>query len=141
MPHDENEKGSNPNPILSAAFGLFEGIAPGALDDPENALRDLLPRLRFLVVARVEKPTIAQLEVLRAFDKASSLVQIRKAIQANELRFGPFPGELAERALMPELLRHGLSVSLREMTGEEKAKQLESVGKLPPYFSNPNERA
>jgi hypothetical protein len=113
-----------PNPILATALGMIESVAPGALDDPEKALRALVPQLRFLVVERVERPTIPQLEALRAFDAASSLVQIRKAIQASELKFGPFPGELAERAFLPELVRQGLSVSLRELTAEEKDQHL-----------------
>jgi hypothetical protein len=121
IPPDNNQK---PNPILATALGMIEGVAPGALDDPEKALRDLAPGLRFLVVERVEKPTMPQLEALRAFDKASSLVQIRKAVQAGQLQFGPFPGELAERTLMPELIRQGLSVSLRELTAAERAQHL-----------------
>jgi hypothetical protein len=119
-PHDKTP----PNPILATALGMIEGVAPGALDDPEKALRDLVPRLRFLVVERVEKPTIPQLEALRAFDSSSSLVQIRKALLAGELRFGPFPGDLAERAMMPQLVQLGLPVSLRELTEAEKTQHL-----------------
>lgn len=114
---------TSPNPILATALGMMEGIAPGALDDPEKALRDLVPRLRFLVVKRVENPTISQLEALRSFDSSSSLVQIRKALQVGELRFGPFPGDLAERGMIPQLTQLGLSVSLRELTEAEKAEQ------------------
>ena len=80
-----------PNPILATAMGMLEGVAPGALSDPEKALRDLLPRLRFLVVARVEKPTIPQLEAVRSFDSASSLVQIRKALRPVSFALGLFP--------------------------------------------------
>src|SRR5262245_43193656 len=124
MPRDKEPNDADSNPILFAALRLLENAAPHALSDPEGALRDLIPRLRFLVVAQVEKPTIAQLEAVRALDKGKSLVQVRKALQAGALSFGPFPGELAERALIPKLTRHGLSASLRELTPEEKAKQL-----------------
>jgi len=82
------DKEQNPHPILSTALGIIERIAPGALDDPAKALRDLVPGLRFLVVERIEKPTVPQLEALRVFDKASSLVQIRKAVQAGGLHYG-----------------------------------------------------
>ena len=140
MPADKDRNEPKPNPILAAALSVLMCVAPRALTDPEQALRDLVPRLRFLVVAKLEKPTIAQLEALRAFDKASSLVQIRKAIQAHDLCFGPFPGELAERGLMPELARHGLSASLRELTAEERATQLESVDNPPPYFRGSDEQ-
>ena len=116
-----------PNPILATALGMMECIAPGGLDDPEKALRDLVPRLRFLVVLPVEKPTIPQLEALRAFDGGSSLVQIRKALQAGELRFGPFPRDLAEQAMMPQLVQLGLPVSLRELTQAEKTQHLGCV--------------
>src|SRR5262245_50609012 len=60
MPDDKNRNETDSNPILSLAMRLFERIAPGRLSDPEGALRDLVPRLRFLVVAQVEKPTVAQ---------------------------------------------------------------------------------
>lgn len=116
-----------PNPILATAMGMMESIAPGGLVDPEKALRDLVPRLRFLVVQRVEKPTIPQLEALRDFDSSSSLVQIRKALQAGELRFGPFPVDLAERAMIPHLVQLGLPVSLRELTEAEKSQHLGCV--------------
>lgn len=122
-----NPPDQHPNPILAAALGMIESVAPGALDDPETALRALVPQLRFLVVGRVEKPTIPQLEALRSFDSGSSLVQIRKAVQAGELRFGPFPCDLAERALMPQLVELGLSVELRELTETEKAQHLGCV--------------
>src|SRR5688572_12105365 len=59
----------------------------------------LVPRLRFLVVARVEKPTLPQLEALRAYHRGSNLIQIQKALQAEDLQFGPFVGELAEHAM------------------------------------------
>jgi hypothetical protein len=116
-----------PNPILETAMRMMERIAPGGLDDPEKAWRDLVPRLRFLIVEQVEKPTIAQLEALRAFNSGSSLVQIRKALQAGELRFGPFPGDLAEQALIPQLVQLGLSVSLQELTQAEKTQHFGSV--------------
>jgi hypothetical protein len=122
-----NSPDKTPNPILATTLAMMEGIAPGGLDDPEKALRDLVPRLRFLVVERVEKPTIPQLEALRPFDSGSSLVQIRKALQAGELRFGPFPGDLAEQAMIPQLIRQGLSVSLRELTEAEKAQHFGCV--------------
>ena len=112
------------NPILAAALGMMESIAPGGLADPEKALRALVPRLRFLVVQRVEKPTIPQLQALRAFDDSSSLVQIRKALQVGELRLGPFPGDFAERAMIPHLVQLGLPVSLRELTEAEKSQHL-----------------
>jgi hypothetical protein len=116
-----------PNPILATAFGMMESIAPGGLDDPEKALRDLVPRLRYLIVKRVEKPTIPQLEALRAFESGSNLVQIRKSLQAGKLQFGPFPGDLAERALIPRLVQLGLPVSLRELTQSEKAQHLGGI--------------
>lgn len=116
-----------PNPILATALGMIEGVVPGALDDPEKALRDVVPRLRFLVVAPVEKPTLPQLQALGAFDDSSSLVELRKALQAGELRFGPFPGDLAERAMMPELVELGLPVSLRELTEAEKTQHFGGV--------------
>jgi hypothetical protein len=118
-PPDKNP----PNPILETALGILEGFAPGFLNDPEKAWRDLLPRLRFLVVAPVEKPTLPQLEAIRALDSASNLVQVRKALQAGNLQFGPYPGDMAERALLPRLAQLGLSVSLRELTEAEKAQQ------------------
>ena len=116
-----------PNPILATALGMIEGVASGALDDPEKALRDLVPRLRFLVVEGVENPTIPQLEALRAFESSSSLVEIRKALQAGKLRFGPFPGDWAERAIMPRLVQLGLPVLLRALTKAEKAEHLGGV--------------
>jgi len=122
-------------PILSAAFALFGKVAPGSLLEPERAWRELVPRLRFLVIARTEKPTITQLEAIRSLNKAVSLVQVRKAIQAGELRYGPFPGHLAERHMVPQLVKHGLSVSLRQLSHEEQAQQLQGLDDLPPYFS------
>ena len=110
----------NVNPMLSLAMGMLESVAPGALDDCEKASRDLAPKLRFLVLEKVEKPTIAQLEAIRFFDKNRNLVQIRKALQSGKLQFGPFPGDLAETMLMPKLARGGLSVSLRRLTVSEK---------------------
>ena len=99
-------------------------MAPGGLDDPEEALRELVPRLRFLVVEPVEKPTIPQLEALREFDSESSLIQLRKALQAGGLRFGPFTSDLAERALIPPLIEAGLAVSLQALTEAEQAQHL-----------------
>jgi hypothetical protein len=122
-----NSPDKTPNPILATALAMMESIAPGGLDDPKKALRDLVPRLRFLVVERVENPTSPQLEALHTFDSGSSLVQIRKALKAGELRFGPFPGDLAEQAMIPQLLQQGLSVSLRELTEAEKAQHLGCV--------------
>jgi hypothetical protein len=119
-----NSRDKTPNPLLATALGIIEGLAPGALSDPEKALRDLVPRLRFLVVERVERPTLPQLEALRVFDSASSLVQIRKRLQTGELCFGPLAGDLAEQAMIPRLVQQGLSVSLRELTEAEKAQHL-----------------
>jgi hypothetical protein len=116
-----------PNPILETALRMIESIAPGGFDDPEKALRELVPRLRFLIVERVEKPTMPQLEALRAFGSGSSLVQIRKSLQAGKLQFGPFPGDLAGRALIPRLVQLGLPVSLRELTQSEKAQHLGGI--------------
>lgn len=113
-----------PNPILALVLGMMKSIAPGGLGNPEKAWRDLIPRLRFLVVQRVEKPTVPQLRALYAFDRSASLVQIRKALQAGELRFGPFLGDLAERTMIPRLVEAGLSVSLRELTEAEKTQHL-----------------
>jgi hypothetical protein len=118
-----NTPDKTPNPILAATLGMMESVAPGAFDDPEAALRDLTSRLRYLVIERIEKPTIAQLEALRAFDAGSNLAQIRKAVQAGQLHLGPFLGELAETVMIPQLVQQGLSVSLRELTEAEKAQQ------------------
>ena len=121
-------------PILSAAFALFEKVAPGSLLESERAWRELVPQLRFLVIAKTERPTITQLEAIRSLNKEVSLVQVRKAIQAGELRYGPFPGHLAKRHMVPQLVKHGLSVSLRQLSHEEKAQQLQGRDDLPPYF-------
>jgi hypothetical protein len=124
MPDDEQQPS---NSLLATALGMIEGVAPGALDDPEAALRDLVPQLRFLAVARIDKPSIQQVRALQAFDAASSLVQLRKAIQERELEFGPFPEPAAEQVLVPELREQGLSVSLRELTAAEKAPYLDCL--------------
>ena len=113
-----------PNPILETALGMIEAVAPGALTDPEKALHDLVPRLRFLVVGRVEKPTAPQLQMLRTYDSDSSVARIRKAVQTGEYKLGPFPGDLAEKMVVPQFVSLGLPVSLRELTEAEKAEQL-----------------
>src|SRR5262249_17739297 len=136
MSATDDEDKAKPNSLLSVAFALFAKVAPRGQFEPERAWRELVPQLRYLLVDRIEQPTIAQLEVIRSLNNDKSLVQIRKAIQANELRFGPFPGDLAERTLIPQLMKHGLSVSLRELSEQEKAEQLKSIDDLPPYFQN-----
>lgn len=105
----------------------MQSIAPGALDDPEKALRDLIPRLRFLVVEPVEKPTVRQSEELRVIDWGSSLVQIRKALHAGALRIGPLPVEVAERSMTPPFLEVGVPASLRDLTDSEKAQKLRCI--------------
>jgi hypothetical protein len=122
---------------------LFEAVAPGSLDDTEQAWRDLVPGLRFLVIARVQSPTTKQLEALRRFSEfeRSNLLQIRKALQRSDLRFGPFPRDMAERALVPHLAQDGFTVSLQELTAEEKAKQLEFLDDPPAYFRRSDETA
>ena len=140
MSDDKHPDEEKPNPLLSMAFGLFDAVVPGALKDPERALRELVPKLRFLVVASVAKPTLAQLEAIRTLDASKSLVQIRKAIQAGDLTFGPFPGDHAEGGLNPLLAHSGLSVTLRELTAEERARQSESLDNPPPYFRNSDEQ-
>jgi hypothetical protein len=121
MSPDQNE--NQPNSIIATALNFLEAVAPRVTSDPEKALRDLMPRMRYLVVARVEKPTVAQLEVLRGFREfeGANLIQIRKAILANDVTLGPFPGDLVKETLVPMLMSAGLSVSLRVMTPEEQA--------------------
>jgi hypothetical protein len=55
-------------------------------------LRDLVPGLRFLVVAQVEKPALAPLIEQKAFSKFA-----RAFMQGS---FRPFLGELAKGALL-----------------------------------------
>lgn len=88
MANNNDGNNLNANPILSFASGLFEAVAPGALDDPERAFRELVPKLRYLVIARIEKPTMAQLEALRSFSelRANNLLRVRKAMPARERR-------------------------------------------------------
>jgi hypothetical protein len=143
MPEDSDSNKVRPNPLLSAAQQLFEGVAPGSLDDVEQAVRDLVPRLRYLIVGRIQSPTTKQLEALRRFSEfeKSNLLQIRKAIQTSDLRLGPFPGEMAEQALVPVLVQDGFTVSLQELSAEEQAKRLEFLDNPPAYFKNSDEKA
>jgi hypothetical protein len=92
MLQDKDRNGTNQNPILSTALRLFEAVAPAAPGDPEKALRDLVPGLRFLVVAQVEKPALAPLIEQKA------LSRFARAFRQGSFR--PFIGELAERALI-----------------------------------------
>jgi hypothetical protein len=89
---DKDRNGTNPNPILSTAVRLFKAVAPAAPGDPEKALRDLVPGLRFLVVAQVEKPALAPLIEQKAFSKFA------RAFRQGSFR--PFLGELAKGALL-----------------------------------------
>jgi hypothetical protein len=143
MPEDSNSSKPRPNPLLAATEQMFEAIAPGGLDDTEQAWRELVPRLRFVVIARVQSPTTKQLEALRRLSefKQSNLLQIRKAIQTSDLRLGPFPEKIAEQALVPALAQDGFTISLQELSAEEKAKQLEFLDNPSAYFRKSNEKA
>jgi hypothetical protein len=127
MPDENRINNASPNPFLDVAKRLFETVAPGGLNDPEKALRDLVPKLRYVVVERTETPTTKQLQVLRCFSEfeQSNLLQTRRTLQSSPIRLGPFPQELAERSFVPLLLASGLNVSLQELTPEEKEKHLD----------------
>src|SRR4051794_7796776 len=121
----DNESSFRRNPILSVAFGMIENVVPGGMSDTEKALRELVPTLRYLVVAPVALPTRKQMDLIRSFREfeMSNLLQTRQALRTGAVRLGPFPEHLAAETFVPVLLEEGLSVSMEEMTEEEKIKR------------------
>ena len=128
-------KSNNKNQILDSAFGILEAVSPGFSSDPDNAFRNLVKELRFIVVGSVQSPTMSQLKALQAFDSSLSLVQVSIKIKSSNIEFGPFPGLLAEQIHVAALIRNGFDVSLRELTDAEKMKHLECLDNSNPYFS------
>jgi hypothetical protein len=130
----ENPEPPN-NPILNAAFNLFEAIAPGSLDNPEKALRELVPRLRYVVIAKMDKPSVAQMRTLQFLGefKSRNLLEIRKSLEQGDTRMGPIPAEFAE-ASRANLAAAGFHTRIEALTEEEKAQQLDALNNPPPYF-------
>lgn len=118
------------NPILNMAFALMEAVAPGGLNDPAKAWRELVPRLRYVVIAKTENPSVTQLKAVQSFSSSffnfqgHNLLEIRKALAQGELRLEPAPEDFAA-PLQKTLAETGLQVNLVPLTEEEQAKRLE----------------
>lgn len=117
------------NPILATALGIMNTAVPGMFDDPVRAWREFVPRLRYVVIAKTESPTLEQLKALQAYStnfcnvEAGNLVAIKKAITQGEIRLEPTPKELAELG-QQQLAWTGLHITLVPLTEEEQSEKL-----------------
>src|SRR5688500_10706140 len=61
--------------------------------EPKTLLDEIVPTLRWLCIAPVPAPTIAQLRALQAWDPytGKNLLEVRRALVAGAARLGPFP--------------------------------------------------
>ena len=134
------EEGNNhepsSNPFVAWTNHFFEAVAPGSLDDPGRAWRELVPQLRFSVIANVPHPAPSQLQALRRFSEFEqcNLLQVRRSLQKADLRLGPFPQNLTQ-PLIESLVADGFMVSIKELTAHEQAEQLDGLENPPPYLS------
>jgi hypothetical protein len=123
-------------PIPDIALGMMNAVIPGMLDDPVKAWREFVPRLRYVVIAKTESPTVAQLKALQMQSncfcnvQASNLVEIRTTITRHEIKLEPTPEEVAAAA-QRALAETGLHVTLVPLTGEEIIARLVISNDLP----------
>lgn len=118
------------NPILNTALAMMDAAVPGMFgDNPEQAWRDFVPRLRYVVIARTEKPTVDQLKAVMCFSSSfykfpgRNLIEIRKALAEGEIRLEPILDEHAARN-QKLLASAGLHVTLAPLTDAEQAERL-----------------
>jgi hypothetical protein len=121
------------NLILQAAFGLLESVAPGFNDDPEKAYKDLVPRLRYIVVAATQSPTITQLRALQGLStsfygfEGRNLIEIRRALEQGLVRLEPVVEQFAAIS-QAQLQAVGLDATLVPLTAAEQAARHSLAG-------------
>jgi hypothetical protein len=126
-----------PNPILESALALMEAGIPGMFSDPVEAWRAYVSSMRYVVIERIEKPTVAQLKAVQQFSKsfhgcaARNLVEIRLQLSSNELRLEAV-GEDFAAANLEALKAEGVPVRLEPLTEKEKRDQLKILDPLLP---------
>lgn len=131
---NENEKLPD-NPILNTALNMLDSFAPGMLEDPEQAFKELVPRLRYVTIEKMEKPSMNQLKSLQGFDafEGENLVGIRKMIQGGASKLGPIPLEYAE-VWQSKLAEDGFDARIVELTADEQEARLDFIKHPPEYF-------
>ena len=123
------EPDDDTNPYLQSAFGMFEDIAPGGMDDPEAAVRSLIDQMGWLIISPITTPTPDQLKALQELEpfEGQNLVQIRQAITSGDVRWGPQIISVADSVMRPILEEHGLQVRVVPLTAEEKQRELDDM--------------
>jgi hypothetical protein len=108
-------------------------------DDPERALKELLPEIAFAEVMPVASPTAAQLKAIHEFEPytQAGLSEIKRQLIDGQVRFGPQHQTMLKSFYLPKLERAGMQVRIRPATHEElKAAKLVDE-KISPYFQDP----
>lgn len=109
-------------------------------DDPERALKELLPEMAFAEVAPVANPNAAQLKAVHELEPYNELglSEIKRQLMEGRVRFGLQHQAMLKAFYLPKLEGAGLQASIRRATQEElKAAKLVEDS-VPKYFQDPS---
>ena len=118
--------------IPKSALDFIVSLIP---KNPERALSALLPKLRFIELAPVAAPTVAQIKFVRTLDPYSntSISEIKRQIQAGTIKLGPYHRGFGSGTMKRQLEKLGLVVTSRSLSDAELSER-GLTSELPDYL-------